>query len=349
MRKYMSCSFCWRFLLVVFFVLLMMKQGTLPVVAQAPPPTPATTATTSAPKDKVTTEGQEEPAVDISLNDIAFLLALLKRAPFLLTFSFTLALFLSAFILAVMPLSLWNRLIGLPSPLAREEMPLTGAEVATSGAQTEQVVTVQQASPGTRSPRVIEQQPRGEGPQITPSASDTTAPPQGRQVGSRTSASQQEQARPQPRQSQQEQTEEAGAPQQEDSPSQASRAQSAQAGSQQQAQAPGQPAPETQQPEQPSQQESQQQQGRQIGPAPPSQTDQRDLQDLLRNQTEEEEGDIADVDEEIQNILTGVFGEDEGIDPRLEFLATLVEDVDIEELEETLQEITRLLQRRKRR
>jgi len=119
MRDNISCSSFRRLLLAAFFVLLLMKQGALPVLAQSPSPTPAATTTVTA--ENATDKNQEtvEP-VDMSLKDLGFLPTLLARPPLLFTFSMTLAMFLTALIIGIMPLSLWTRLIGLAPPRTEE-------------------------------------------------------------------------------------------------------------------------------------------------------------------------------------------------------------------------------------
>ena len=359
MRNHIPCSSFRRLLLAAFFVFLIMKQGALPVLAQAPSPTPAATTTVSAENAGDKEQENIEP-VDISLKDLAFLPTLLTRPPLLFTFSLTLAMFLTALLIGVMPLSLWARLIGLAPP-EPEAAPLPKGGVLPPAPGTDQVAVVQQA-PGAQSPPAVVERPPGARTQPPPGSPQASQPAAG-------AASQQPgQAPPQQGQVQQGQGQQAGQPQAQQAqqaPAQAQQGgQAPQQGAAQQG-APGQAAqgqgaqqPQAAQQTQPAQaqggqtaqqQGTQQQQGGQAGTAPTPQAEQGGLQDLLGNQGEEEEDSLAGIDEDIQNILSGVFGEEEGIDPHLEFLASLLEEVDIEELQKTLQQVARMLQRKKRK
>jgi|AMFO01.1.fsa_nt_gi hypothetical protein len=335
MRKHIPWSSFWRLLLAAFFVLLLMKPGALPMVAQAPSPTPGATATVSA--GNATDKKQEsvEP-VDIRLQDLGFLLIPLTRPPLLFIFSFTLAMFLTAFVIGVIPFSLWKRLIGLAPPPAEATTP--PQENVRSTAAAGQGAAVQQTPGAPEPPAVVERQP-GSPQQPAPSPQPpNTAGGQGQQQGQSPPQEGTQAAAQQGQQgaTQQGQAQQGGRPAQPGAAQQGAQGQvQRQARGQAQAQGQG------------SQSAQQQQQGGQGSPVSAPQADQGALQALLGNQEGEE--DVPAIDEEIQNILSGVFGEEEGVDPHLEFLATLLKDVNLEELQKTLQQVSRLLQRKKRK
>ncbi len=295
----------------------------------------------------------------------SLLLSLLRTPVILVGGALALSMFLAALILALLPLPVWYRVMGLTVPRketapaaaelpveavfrpAEDEIPADASHVRVVEAQPAQTgtPTVSEKSPpspageanagATAPPSQAPQAPQTQDQGAPSASSEGPATSEGSNQGTSDTAAQgTSQAGPPAEQQQAGEGQAAQQTNQATGPGQGQEAPQANGGSKQEATTNTPANPSSSKPQQDASSSNTAQQ-------PSPQEQEGSLQDMLGGGNENGE----DIDDTVKDILSSVFGEEEESDPQLEFLASHLEDVDIDELRRLVDEIAARMRR----